>query len=195
MLRGSKLISPAVVLTGVVLAGFPSLWAQEKYQVDGVHSTLIFKVKHLGVSNFYGRFNSISGNLTLDGADPAKSAVEVQVKAESIDTGNEKRDQHLRGPDFFNVKQFPAISFKSREVKKAGENGYQVSGDLTLHGVTKPLTAQFTRTGTGKNFQGGEIAGFETTFKLKRSDFGMSFMLQGLGDDIEVTLSVECAKK
>src|SRR5574341_1623657 len=97
----------AVAILGLVLVGSSRLGAaEESYQVDTVHSTLVFKIKHLGVSNFHGRFNHISGNLVLNGAEAQKNSVEIQVKAESIDTGNEKRDQHLKSPDFFNVKQF-----------------------------------------------------------------------------------------
>lgn len=169
--------------------------AEESLQIDGVHSTMVFKIKHLGTANFYGRFNDISGKLVLGSGDPAKDSMEVQVKAESVDTGNEKRDQHLKGPDFFNAKQFPAIAFKSKAVKADGDKGYQVNGELTLHGVTKPLEVKVERVGSSKDARMGERSGFETTFTIKRSDYGMKTMVGPLGDEVQITLSVEAVKK
>jgi polyisoprenoid-binding protein YceI len=166
----------------------------ESYQVDTVHSFVHFKVRHFGVGNVWGRFNQLTGSVAVNDADPAKSSIQVEVKTDSLDTGNQKRDQHLKGPDFFNVKQFPAISFKSKEVKKEGE-AYQVAGDLTLHGVTKPLTVKVERLGAGKDPMGGVRAGYETTFTVKRSEFGMSTMVGPVGDEVQLTVSAEAVKK
>src|SRR5262245_15621683 len=141
--------------------------AEQKLEIDGVHSSMVFKIKHMGTANFYGRFNDISGKLVL-GGDPSKDSVEVQVKAESIDTANEKRDQHVKGPDFFNVKQFPHITFKSKSVKADGDKGYQVNGELTLHGVTKPLEVKVEMIGSSSDARLGDRSGFETTFTIKR---------------------------
>jgi polyisoprenoid-binding protein YceI len=171
--------------------------AEEAYQVDTVHSVVIFKIKHLGIGNAYGRFNELSGTVKLNPEEPEKSAIQVQVKTESVDTGNPKRDQHLKSPDFFAAKEFPLISFKSKEVKKTDENSYEATGDLTLHGVTRPVTVKIARTGVGKDpFGGGTRAGFETTFTIKRSDFGMKTMLNGgVGDDVQITVSSEAVRK
>ena len=177
----------------LILAGNPYARAVgETNKVDPVHSTLLFKVKHFGAGNFYGRFNDISGTFTLDPKDPGKSTVEVQVKADSIDTANEKRNQHLKGPDFFNVKQFPLISFKGKTVKKTSDSAYEATGDLTLHGVTKEVKIRVEHVGSGKDPQGTQRAGFEATFKLKRSDFGMNFMVGPLGDEVQIIASLEC---
>ncbi|HEY3246612.1 MAG TPA: YceI family protein [Phycisphaerae bacterium] len=168
--------------------------AAETYGVDPVHSTANFRIKHMGTSYFYGRFNDISGTIKFDEADPTKSSFDVDVKTESVDTKNDGRDKHLKSDSFFNVKQYPKMTFKSKSVKKTGEDQYEVSGDFTLHGVTKPLTVKVERTGTG-NMRGKQIVGFETSFTLKRTEFGMSEMLDGLSDEVQVTVSLEAGKK
>jgi polyisoprenoid-binding protein YceI len=119
----------------------------------------------------------------------------VQIKADSIDTGNGKREQHLKSPDFFNAKQFPTITFKSTSVQPSGDGKYAVNGKLNLHGVEKPVSLELERTGSGKNQQGTDIVGYETTFKIKRSDFGMKFLLEGLSDEVLLVVSLECAAK
>lgn len=171
-------------------ASAPSLPA-DTYQVDSVHSSMVFRIKHMGVANFYGRFNAISGNFTLDN-DPSKCAFEIEIQTESVDTANTKRDQHLKGPDFFNAKQFPKITFKSKQCKKSGDS-MEVAGDLTLHGVTKPATAKVTKTGSG-NIRGKQTVGVEAELKVKRSEFDMNFALDTLGDDIMVIISLEGAR-
>ncbi len=111
-----------------------------------------------------------------------------------MDTGNAKRDQHLKGPDFFNTVQFPTIGFVSSGAVKL-ETGYEVSGDLTLHGVTKPVKVRVIPTGTGKGPTGAAIAGIETTFTVSQKDFGMTKMAGAIGDDVLITVSVEGIKK
>ncbi len=170
----------------------PSLTA-DAFQVDSVHSSMVFRVKHMGTANFYGRFNSISGSFSLDD-DPAKSSFQVQIKTDSVDTANTKRDQHLKSPDFFNAAQFPTISFKSTQVKKVGGEGIDVTGDLTLHGVTKPVIAKVTKTGSGGS-RGRAIAGVEAQLTIKRSDFGMTFAADSLGDEVFIIISLEGAKQ
>lgn len=169
--------------------------AADTYEVDASHSMIIFRAKHMGVSYNYGRFNEFSGNLAVDETDAANSMIELEVKAASVDTGNEKRDQHLRSPDFFNAKQFPVITFKSTEVKKVDEDTLEVTGDLGLHGVKKSVTVEVAITGKGKNQQGTALIGFETTFTIKRSEFGMDYGLGAVSDDIRITVSVEGMKK
>src|SRR5690242_5758721 len=125
----------------VVLAGFgltASVRADE-YVIDGMHSGVNFKIGHIGLSWVYGRFDKFSGGFTLDANDPSKASFRLTIEAASVDTNNEKRDGHLKSPDFFNAKQFPTINFQSTAVK-AVKDGYQVTGDLTMHGVTKPVT-------------------------------------------------------
>ncbi len=167
------------------------------YQIDAVHSSVLFRAKHLGVTYFYGRFNEFSGNITMDETDVSKSKVEFEVKTASVDTANKKRDQHLRSPDFFNTKQFPVITFKSTKVSaKAGqENMLEVTGDFALHGVKKSITVDIEITGKGQHPRAGELIGFETTFAIKRSDFGMNYELKNVSDDIRITVSIEAAHK
>lgn len=184
----------AVVLAAAVLAPATSaVRAAETYDVDKSHSSILFRVKHLGVSYAYGRFNDFSGTVVVD-ADAAKCSVEIVAKTESVDSNDAKRDQHLKSPDFFNVKQFPALSFKSTKVAISGEK-YEVTGDLTMKGVTKPLTVVLDRVGSGKDPWGGYRTGFEGTFTVKRSDFGMNYMPDGIGDEVKILISIEGIRK
>lgn len=170
------------------------LAAADAYTVDASHSAALFSVSHLGVSNTHGRFNDIAGTLTWDAADASKSAITVTIKTESIDTHNEKRDQHLRSPDFFNAKQFPDATFKSKSFTKVDDSTYTVNGELTLVGTTKPLTVTVKKIGEAKDPWGGYRSGFETTFPIKRSDFGIKGV-PGVGDDVSLTFAVELTKK
>ncbi|MYB93682.1 YceI family protein, partial [Candidatus Poribacteria bacterium] len=166
------------------------------YEIDTVHSMIIFRAKHAGVSYNYGRFNEFTGKLKID-EDVSKSEVEFEVKAKSIDTGNEKRDQHLRSSDFFSAKQFPVITFKSSKVKakESEEDVLEVTGDLELHGVKKSITVDVEITGRGQGQKGESLIGFESTFTIKRSEFGMTFMVGPVSDDIRLTVSIEAVHK
>ena len=174
------------------LLGVSMLAATAAYAVDAVHSSVLFRIKHLNTSQAWGRFNDISGDVDLDGKNPS---IAVQVKAASVDTANEKRDQHLRSPDFLNAKQFPTIGFTSTRVQPAGDGRYDVEGTLSLHGVSKPVNVQLTRVGSGKNQMGASIVGYDTTLEIKRSDYGMKFLLEGLSDDIKLIISLECTAR
>ncbi len=164
------------------------------YTIDPVHSTVLFKVLHMGASNFYGRFNDVSGTIALDVAKPENSSVEFTVKTESIDTNNAKRDEHLKGPDFFLTKQFPTANFKSKTVKKTGDKTYDVAGDLTIRGITKPASFTFTQVGAGKTPNGKEIIGGETAITVKRGDFGLTYGQGALGEEVTLIVSVEAGK-
>jgi polyisoprenoid-binding protein YceI len=174
-------------------AGFAARGA-DTFKIDPVHSSVLFSIKHVGVTDFYAVFKDISGMVTFDKADASKSSIELTVPVESIDTRNAKRDQHLKSPDFFNAKQFPTLSFKSRKVEASGDV-YQVSGDFTLHGVTKPITVEFKKGPEGKGMEGEIRGGGETRFKIKRSDYGMTFMQGALGDEVNIILSLEGVKQ
>ena len=169
-------------------------YGADSYTVDPVHSSIVFGIKHNGVTDFYGAFKAISGTVMFDSADASKSTVELTVPVESIDTRNEKRDQHLKSPDFFNAKQFPTITFKSSKIEGSGES-YKISGDLTVHGVTKPITVDFKRGADGKGGQGKTVGGGEARFTIKRSDYDMKFMEGPLGDEVNIILSLEGAKQ
>lgn len=190
----SMLAGTAVVITAAT-APFSAFSATETWKIDPVHSTVIFKIKHMNAAYNYGRFNDVSGSITRDDEKPENNSLQVNIKADSIDTANEKRDQHLKNADFLNTAQFPEITYKSRSMKKSGENQVQVEGDLTFHGVTKSVPLTLTLTGEGKDPRGGVRAGGETTFTLKRSDYGMNYMPQMLGDDIHVIVALEATKQ
>lgn len=184
------LILPALAALCTLLSAAPS--SGETLTVDAVHSTILFRIKHLNTSLAWGRFNDVSGTWTLEGDKPS---VEVLIKADSIDTANAKRDQHLTGPDFFNTKQFPEISFKSSKVTTSGDGKYQLDGTLTLHGVEKPLSMELVKTGAGFNQMAAKIVGYETTFTIKRSDFGMKYLVGPLGDEVLVIAAFELGVK
>lgn len=166
--------------------------AAATYEVDGVHSSVVFKIKHAGATWFYGTFETVSGSLSLDEADPSKSKVEVEIDAASVDSNNVKRDGHLESPDFLSAKEFPSIEFQSTSVKKSGEGSFEVTGDLTFRGVTKSITVPVTHVGKGQ-MQGKQVAGYEASFSIERSDFGSTYGLDegALGDEVFLTLSLE----
>src|SRR5690606_24263928 len=133
---------------------------QETYTVDSVHSSVVFRIEHMGIAYFYGRFNDPSGTYNIDGDNPGASFIDISVDAKKVDTGNERRDRHLRSPDFFNAEQFPTISFTARSAEKTGDNTLVMSGELTMLGVTKPAQANVTFIGKAESHQGFK-SGFE----------------------------------
>ncbi len=166
--------------------------AEGAYAVDAVHSSVIYRIKHLNVSYSYGRFNDVAGSFHFDAAKPEASTLDITVKTESIDSANEKRDGHLKSQDFFSAKEFPTITFKGKTFKKVSDTSFEVTGDLTLHGQTKPVTAKVDLTGTGPGMRGGEVAGIESKFTIKRSDFGINYMVgKGLGDEVDLIVALE----
>lgn len=188
--------SPKLLFTGIIVPfGFAlSAFGADTYKVDPVHSSLVFSTRHNGVADFYGQFTEITGTVMFDAGDPGKSSVELVVPIESIDTHNDKRNQHLKSPDFFNAKQFPTMTFKSTKIEPAG-NTYKVSGDLAVRGVTKPITIEFKRSADGKGGQGETRGGGETRFTIKRSDFDMKFMMGAVGDEVNIIVSLEGVKQ
>lgn len=191
---GSIMLGSAVVLLAMG-SGIPPAAAADTYDVDPVHSYVLFRVNHLGVGTSYGRFNDVSGTLVVDEENPAQSSVSIEIAAESVDTANADRDKHLKSPDFFSVQQFPRITFKSTGIEKTGDAAYDVSGELTLHGVTKPVTLSLRRVGSGKDPWGKFRTGFDGSFVVKRGEFGISYMPQGLGGDVEIFVAVEAIKQ
>jgi polyisoprenoid-binding protein YceI len=168
--------------------------AADEYTIDGMHSAVTFKVSHVGLSWVYGRFDEFSGGFTLDPEDPGKSSFTMTIKAESVDTNNKKRDGHLCSPDFFNVKQFPTITFQSTGVQ-AVEGGYEVKGELTMHGVTKPIMLTLKGGRSAEFPKGVRRTGYSTELSLKRSDFGMDKMTNMIGDEVYIAISFEGTKK
>lgn len=163
----------------------------ETYDIDTSHTSIVFKINHLGFSHTFGMFPGVKGTLKFDEKDVNANAIEVTVDANSINTMNEDRDDHLRNEDFFNTEKYGEISFKSTAWKEAGEGKYEVTGDLTLLGTTKSVTFVADHLGAGKGMKGEFRRGFETTFTIKRSDFGMEKMVGPIGDEVELTISFE----
>ena len=175
--------------------------AADTYEIDASHSSVQFSVRHMMISNVHGGFPKLSGKVVGDPANPTATTVEATIEAASVDTRNEKRDEHLRGADFLDVAKFPAIAFKSTKVEKAGES-WKLHGDLTLHGVTKPVVLDVTNvTAPMKDPWGNTRVGATATTKINRRDYGIVFnkTLDGggvlVGDEISITIDVEVMKK
>lgn len=193
----AKLVSAGAV---VAMAGLAlSANAADKFLLDPTHASVLFGVSHLGFSKTFGRFNKVEGAFTLDADAPEKSSVVVTMDAASLDTNHEKRDEHLRGKDFFDVAQFPALTYKSTSVKLTGEKTAIVTGDLTMHGVTKSVPLDVTLVNVGPNPMDPTktkiVAGFSARGTLKRSEFGMGYAAPVLGDDVEIIIEVDAIKQ
>jgi polyisoprenoid-binding protein YceI len=188
MRKHSRLLA-AVLAVAMSGAAAVSAFA-DTFKIDPVHSSVVFKIKHANVNYVYGRFNEVSGTFTLDGD---KSTVEAAAPIKSVDTNNPKRDEHIKGPDFFNSKQFPEVSFKSTKVEEK-DGKLSVTGDLTLHGVTKSITVALEKLGPGP-LMNETRAGLAGEFTIKRSEFGMDKMLQMLGDEVTLYLGLEGVKQ
>lgn len=191
---------PAAVLA-VVAFQIPALARAANYDIDTAHSSAGFAVRHLAVSNVRGEFAKVTGVVEYDAKDPSKTRVEATLDAASVTTRDPKRDEHLKSADFFDVAQYPVITFKSTKVEKASQ-GLKVKGDLTLHGVTRPVVLDVQGpTPEVKDPWGNVRAGASATAKINRKDFGMSFNKTldsgGLvvGDEVAITIDVELVKK
>ena len=168
--------------------------ASDDYAYDLVHSSVSFKARHLDISWIHGRFNEVEGKFSLDRQDPTKSTFQLTIKADSVDTANAARDEHLRQPDYFDTKQFPTIEFKSTSTK-AIEGGYEVTGDFKMHGTTKKVTLVL-KGGKEIEWNGKKIVGFSTEVTLKRSDFGFDKSGIGpIGDEALIFIDCEGVKK
>jgi polyisoprenoid-binding protein YceI len=177
-----------------IVAGAAPADAADDYTFDPVHSSVSFKARHLDISWIHGRFNDVSGKYSLDRENPAKSTFELSIKADSVDTANVKRDEHLRQPDYFDTKQYPTIDFKSTSVK-AVKGGYELTGDFTMHGTTKKITF-VVQGGKEIEFMGTKRTGFSTELKLKRSDYGFDKSGIGpIGDEALIFIDFEGTRK
>jgi polyisoprenoid-binding protein YceI len=177
----------------LVVAAVASLEAADSFTVDPVHSSVSFQIEHFGISYIHGRFNKLKGEFSIDKDDASKSSITLTIDADSVDTNNGGRDKHLKSSDFFNVKQFPTIAFKSKSLKAVKE-GYEVTGDLTMHGETKEISFKLNG-GKEMEMKGQKRVGYWADLKLKRSDFGMKNMLEGIGDTVYISVGVEGTKK
>jgi polyisoprenoid-binding protein YceI len=189
----SRFLSGAVSMVLTLVAN-SSVRAADNYGVDPMHTSVSFKIQHAGISYVHGRFNQVSGEFTVDKDDPSKSSYNLTIKTDSVDTNNSKRDAHLRSGDFFNVKQFPTITFKSTSVKPV-DGGYEVKGDLTMHGETKPIAFKLSGGKETEFPPGFKRAGYWTDLKINRSEFGMDKMLNAIGDPVDISIGVEVVLK
>ncbi|HXK10367.1 MAG TPA: YceI family protein [Vicinamibacteria bacterium] len=186
------------VLAAALAVASPTL-AADSYTFDKAHTTVGFQVRHI-VTMVGGKFQDFAGTIQVDRAKPESSSVEFTIQAASISTGDAKRDEHLKSPDFFDVATHPTITFKSTSVKPSGKDAFQVTGNLTMRGVTKQVTLPVTFLGEAKDPWGNEKVGFETATTLNRQDYGISWnktLDQGgvlVGDEVQVQVSVEANK-
>lgn len=167
------------------------------WNIDGAHSEIAFKVKHLMVSNVRGQFTSFNGSIEIPDEDFAKAVVNFSAETSSINTNNTMRDRHLQSPDFFNSEKFPTLSFKSTSITNTKENNYIVKGELTLHGVTKEITLEATFNGTATGIDGAKVMSFEILGSLSREDFDLTWnapIEQGgvvVSDEVKLEINAE----
>ena len=171
------------------------------WEIDAAHSEALFAVKHMMFANVRGHFNVLSGHLHIDEQHPENSWVDAQVDASSIDTRDEKRDAHLRSPDFFDVEHYPTLTFKSTKVEKVGNSEYRVLGDLTMHGITKPVAFNAEYRGQGKNPWGLQVAGLSAKTKVNRKEWGLNWnaALESGGvlvsEDVNIEIDLEAVQR
>jgi len=195
-----SLISKTLVAIAIALA-LPVLANADTWQIDPAHTNVEFTVRHMMISNVKGQFQKTAGTITVNGNDPATAKIDATIDATSIDTRVEKRDAHLKSPAFLDVDKFPTITFKSTKVEADGPGKWKVTGDLTLHGVTKPVVLEVETSGAPINVNGNVRAGASATTQIKRSDFGLTWnqALEAggvmVGDEVAISIDVEAIKK
>ncbi|AEI66185.1 YceI family protein [Corallococcus macrosporus] len=188
-------------LTAAAFLSLPALAATTEYELDSTNSVALFSVKHMMVSNVRGTFTKVTGTAHIDEKDLTKSKVEATIDATTVNTNDAKRDEHLRAPDFFDTAKYPTITFKSTKVEKA-RGGLKVTGNLTLHGVTKPVVLDVEGfTTVSKDPYGNTKRGGSATTKINRKDFGLSWndVLEtggvAVGEEVTITLDIQMNQK
>jgi polyisoprenoid-binding protein YceI len=184
-------------LSALVIALFlvPAATAQDTWQIDPMHSSAQFSVRHLGISTVRGAFTRVSGTILLDEANPAKDQITTSIDAASVDTRVEMRDNDLRSPNFFDVQKYPTITFKSKKIEPAGPGKLKITGDLTIHGVTKEVVLDVDGpTAAIKDPWGNARRGASASTKVIRQDFGVNGAPGVVGDEITISLDVEFIK-
>jgi polyisoprenoid-binding protein YceI len=193
-MKSSRLV---IALSLALVVGGSSAHANEIFKFDPAHSTIAFKVRHM-LGSAKGKFTKFNGTIEVDREHPEKSSVVATIQSPSIDTANAKRDVHLRSADFFNVQQYPEITFKSRRVKQTGPAAGEISGDLTMHGVTRAITLNVQLLGDAEAGAKNSTTRWRvTTAPLKRSDFGIGKSTGGewmIGNDVAVEIEIEAAR-
>lgn len=194
-LAAAFVVTPALVLAQSATTT-PAAVRAGTYGVEPYHTRVLFAVSHLGFSTWYGEFTGASGSLTLDPAKLGESHVDIAVPAASISTSNAKLDDELKGDKWFDVAKYDTIRFRSTRITRTGANSADIAGDLTLHGVTKPvvLKARFNAAGVNP-LDKAYTVGFEVSGDIKRSDFGVTTYVPMVGDDVHLIISAAFEKK
>ena len=183
------------VCFAVAMMASASAQAVETYTIDPFHTYPNFEINHLGFSTMHGRFGKTEGTLLIDW-DNNKGAVDITIDAASVDTGMKKRDDHLRSPDFLNAAEFPEITYKSTKVTINKDKTAKVEGDLTIMGVSKPVVLDVKSINCGDHpmQKGTYVCGFDAEGMIKRSDFGVTYALPAVGDEMKLRLEVEAKR-
>ncbi|WP_339523420.1 YceI family protein [Pseudomonas sp. EA_35y_Pfl2_R111] len=185
----------ALALGGALIGAGQAMAADYAIDKQGQHAFVNFKISHLGYSWLYGTFKDFDGSFSFDAAKPQDSKVNVTLNTTSVDTNHAERDKHIRSDDFLNVSEHPTATFASTSVKSTGEGTADITGDLTLNGVTKPVVIAAKFIGEGKDPWGGYRAGFEGSTTLKLKDFDISKDLGPASESVELIISVEGVRK
>jgi polyisoprenoid-binding protein YceI len=189
-----------IVTAASLLLVFASLARAEKWEIDVAHSSVGFSVRHMVVTKTHGKFNEFTGYIDFDGKNVENGSVEITAQIASIDTDNKKRDDHLRGPDFFDAEKFPTMTFKSKKVIKGSGSEFKLVGDLTIKDVTKEVTFDCEFNGVINDPMGNTHAGFSAVVKINRQDFNVKWSKSldagGLvvGDEVKINLEIEAVK-
>ena len=188
----SPAVAPTVAPTTAQTTQNKSAADATVWKIDDTHSMGLFRVQHSGAGMFWGRFDGVTGIITTSGIPTATLALDVSIDTNSVSSANKDLDGHLRSPDFFSVKEFPTMTFISTSSKKLPNNMWEVSGNLTMHGVTKSITTNVEMTGQAESPRGKKI-GFEAVFTIDRSEFGMSYGVEknAIGNSVRITVALE----
>ena len=186
---------PSLLLASLLaLATGPAL-ASQPYAIDPSHTQVEFTYSHFGFSNITGRFDKVESEFAFDAVDPSRSSVKVTIPVDSISTGVEKLDGHLLSADFFDAQKYPTATFTSTGVTVAGEGKLAVAGDLSIHGVTKPVVMDVTINKVGEHPMSKKpAAGFDASFDIKRSEFGVGGYAPAVSDEVRIEITVEAQK-
>lgn len=184
-----------LALATLIAAASFSAHAADKYDIDPTHTQVQFTYNHMGFSNITGRFDQVQGDFLFDAVDPTQSSVSITIPVASLSTGVAKLDDHLLTADFFDATQFPTATFKSTAVTAAGEGKLAVAGDLTIHGVTRPVVLDVTVNGIGEHpMRKLPAAGFDASLRIKRSEFGVGAYVPVVGDEVTLSITVEATQ-
>jgi polyisoprenoid-binding protein YceI len=190
----TKILSLTAVAVALVSSASAAV---ETYTIDPVHSSVGFTIRHF-LTKVPGRFTQFSGTVTVDRANLENSSVDATIDVGSVSTDNDKRNAHLKSPDFFEVDKFGTIAFKSKSWKKTGDNAFDVTGDLTIKGVTKEVVLKVDLLGFGPGMMGAQLSGWDASVTLNREDFGVNgpaMLGKALGSDVSVSISIEADLK